>query len=196
MNYLLILSLAIFNLLPAPQSVVTLYSTLKHKGQLKSCVKFHDGVAESPAIPCDVRYGGLYLGEDLDWFDGAGGRDNRSVIKDLGKLTWNDRIDVPVVEPLPKLKEGEQRRVTIDASGADGAPGRNADGTLAENTNARKRTQSGPNIVKAVIDHVYVVHVVDDVRDFYVLFRVEALERGDSCSISWRVVPSPETAGK
>jgi len=40
-----------------------------------------------------------------------------------------------------------------------------------------------------------VIHVVDDVRDFYALFRVEALERGDNCSISWRLIFAPETQG-
>jgi hypothetical protein len=48
--------------------------------------------------------------------------------------------------------------------------------------------------VKAVAGHMYVIHVVDEARDFYVLFRVDSIERGDSCTISWRLIPSPVAA--
>jgi hypothetical protein len=46
-----------------------------------------------------------------------------------------------------------------------------------------------PLFVKAIAGHMYVIHVVDDSRDFYALFRVEALQRGDSCTVSWRLIP-------
>jgi hypothetical protein len=48
-----------------------------------------------------------------------------------------------------------------------------------------------PIFVKAVVGHIYAVHVVNDTRDYYVLFRVEALTRGDNCTISWRLAPAP-----
>ena len=55
-----------------------------------------------------------------------------------------------------------------------------------------------PIFARAIPGHIYVIHVVDDVEDFYVLFRVESLVRGDNCTISWKRVPAPEvkTAGK
>jgi hypothetical protein len=45
--------------------------------------------------------------------------------------------------------------------------------------------------VKAVVGHMYVVHVVDGASDYYALLRVEAVERGDNCTITWKVVPAP-----
>ncbi len=48
-----------------------------------------------------------------------------------------------------------------------------------------------PLFVKAIAGHVYVIHVGDDLRDFYALFRVDALERGDNCTISWKLIPEP-----
>jgi hypothetical protein len=51
--------------------------------------------------------------------------------------------------------------------------------------------QTSPNMIRAIPGHMYVVHVVDDKRDFYALFRVDALQRGDNCTISWKMIPSP-----
>lgn len=45
--------------------------------------------------------------------------------------------------------------------------------------------------VKAIVGHLYAIHVVDDTQDYYVLFRVEALTRGHSCTISWRLTAAP-----
>ena len=71
----------------------------------------------------------MYAGDELDWFQSSTAQGNRSVIKDLGEHDWSTWFEVPVVEPLAKLKPGEQRQVTVDTSGADGAPG--AAGLLA-----------------------------------------------------------------
>jgi hypothetical protein len=38
---------------------------------------------------------------------------------------------------------------------------------------------------------MYVVHVVDDKRDFYALFRIDALQPGNNCTISWKMIPPP-----
>jgi hypothetical protein len=51
--------------------------------------------------------------------------------------------------------------------------------------------ETSSNMLRAVIGHMYVVHVVDDRRDFYALFRVEALQRGNNCTISWKIIPPP-----
>jgi hypothetical protein len=45
---------------------------------------------------------------------------------------------------------------------------------------------------KAIVGHIYAVHVVDDAADYYALFRVESLQRGERCTISWKLIPPPE----
>ena len=51
-----------------------------------------------------------------------------------------------------------------------------------------------PMFVRAVVGHIYVIHVVDDVRDFYALFRVENLQKADQCTISWKLIAPPQPA--
>jgi hypothetical protein len=197
--------------LMAPQTpTVTLYSKNKYQSDPRArCFNLETGsqVAEGRRR-CDLLYGTLYLGDDFDWFQSWAAADNRSVIRDLGPQLWTDAITVPVIEPLPKLKPGEQRHVTVDSSGADGAdgadgaPGADADGVVrrtndapALERSARPKNDGRPKVdslfVKAVVGHVYAIHVVDPLSDFYALFRVEALERGDKCTISWRLIPAP-----
>ena len=50
-----------------------------------------------------------------------------------------------------------------------------------------------PMFVKAIAGHMYVIHVVHETDDFYVVFRVENVERGSYCTISWKMVPDPAT---
>jgi hypothetical protein len=167
----------------------------------------------------------LYAGAEWDWFQSSTERDSRSVVRDLGRLNWYDDFTVPVVEPLPELKPGETRNITIDTSGADGADGKDGvDGASAPGSSRLDSASSGfppraidqydisslgtlakqsrpkrhdgkpkvdPIFTKAAAGHLYVVHVVDEVSDFYVLFRVESLERGDNCTISWKLIPAP-----
>jgi hypothetical protein len=210
---------------PATQdAMVTLYSTIKHRGeQRKSCINFKVALTGLLRVPCDLQYGSLYAGDELDWFQSSTTEGARSVIKDLGDFDWSADFSVPVVEPLAKLKPGERRQVTIDTSGADGADGApgapgatakqgaDADGVVRPQpisvtevarpvpvTPSRPKRDGKPKIdplfVKAVIGHVYVIHVVDDSRDFYALFRVDALERGDQCTVSWKLIPEPSQA--
>ena len=178
----------------------TLYSLNKYGSESNQepkrsyCLDFKTGASAKRADPCDLRYGSLYAGEDWDWFQSSGHRGSRSVIKDLGPLTWNDDIKVSVVRPLPKLKPGETRNITVDTSGADGAPGPD-DGVI------RMRPVNGPKndgvrkidskFVKAIVGHMYVARIVDESNDFYALFRVEALERGDSVLVSWKIIEGP-----
>jgi hypothetical protein len=198
-------------------STVTLYSVNKYPGERrKSCLNFQT----AQSAPCDLRYGALYAGDELDWFESSAAQGNRSVIKDLDNRTWTSEFEVPVVEPLPKLKPGERRQISIDTSGADGAdgapgapgaPGKNgadADGVVRSQpapvpapagpifaTPSRPKHDGKPKVdpmfVKAIAGHMYVIHVVDDTRDFYALFRVEALQRGDQVEVSWRLIPEP-----
>jgi hypothetical protein len=46
--------------------------------------------------------------------------------------------------------------------------------------------------VTAIVGHLYVVHTKDTETDLYALFRVEALAPGQSVTISWKSVRSPE----
>ncbi len=154
----------------------------------------------------DVNYGSLYVGDEWDWFSASTAPRARTVIRDLGVFGWGDYFEVPVVTPFPKLKVGQMRSFKVDASGADGedgAPGAPADGgvpTPVAVAAPRKEKRSGvpqvdPVFAKAVPGHMYVMRVVDDDSDFYVLFRVEAIERGDNCTITWkRIAPPEETA--
>jgi hypothetical protein len=211
---------------PVQASNVTLYSGIKHRGeQRKTCINFKIAPTGLLSVPCDLRYGSLYAGDELDWFEGSTAEGARSVIKDLGERYWSTWFEVPVVEPLAKLKPGEQRQVTIDTSGADGAPGKpGAPGasaaSIARGSSEQSNSSEGrpvseaiaPNVwtpqpsvapkhdgkpkidplfVKAIAGHVYVIHVVDDSRDFYALFRVDDLQRGDYCTVSWKLIPDP-----
>lgn len=200
------------------QDRVTLHSIKIHRGQPKVfCLNFRSGPSGSTAEPCDLRYGSLYAGDDHDWFQSSGARGHRSVIRDLGSLNWDQPFSVPVVTPLPKLQPGEKRHITIDTSGADGADGApgprgrdgvDGDGVLRPKTletvdsvrarPARPKHDGKPRVdpmfVKAILGHMYVIHVVNDTEDFYALFRVEEVERGSSCTVSWRFVQDPSVS--
>lgn len=210
------------------QETVTLYAPLKYNhDQSRTYFDFQSGQITRSGALWNLAYGKLRAGEDFDWFQSHASRDDRSLIRDLGRLNWTDQFEVPVIEPLPALKAGEQRTITIDVSGADGADGANgspgaagANGRrgadagsgqprddTAEMTPTRTPIPTGnwpprrpkrdgkpkidPIFVKAIVGHLYAIHVVNDTSDFYALFRVEALTRGDNVTISWRLVPAP-----
>lgn len=197
--------------LTAPQNpTITLYSKNKYRTDPRTlCFNLEAGSLVAEGRRCDLLYGTLYVGDDFDWFQSWAAAGNRSVIRDLGPQLWTDAFTVPVIEPLPKLKPGEQRHVTIDTSGADGTDGArgengtDADGVVRRTAEppiadlpAQPKNDGEPKVdslfVKAVVGHLYVIHVVDQLSDFYAVFRVEALERGDKCTISWRIIPSPQ----
>jgi len=188
------------------QEKVTLHAPRKYSEQNKTFVDFQKtffdfqvGELAKRHAPWDLGYGLLRAGDDWDWFQSAGSADNRGIIRDLGTLEWTDQFAIPVIEPLPKLKPGERRTIGIDTSGADGAdgsPGADGDGVVrARPTNSPPKRDGKPKIdpifVKAVAGHLYVIHVVSDTRDYYAAFRVEELVRGESCTISWRLITAP-----
>lgn len=97
--------------------------------------------------------------------------------------------------------------------GKDGEDGRNANGSYVDRSVERpspripdrprdpidpckgKRPaeiRTSSNLLRANLGHMYAIHVVDDERDFYALFRIESLQRGDNCTISWKLIPSPQ----
>ena len=198
---------------------VVLYSPNKHglySG--KTLYSFKTAAYVQDLDLWDVNYGSLYVGDEWDWFSASTAKDARSVIRDLGQFGWGDYVEVPVIKPFPKLKEGQTRTFKVDASGADGedgAPGapaedgKPADGqtrqrpvqATAADQAPKKEKRSGvpevdPVFAKAILGHMYVVRVVDNDADFYVLFRVEAIERGDNCTITWKRIPPPEEAAQ
>jgi hypothetical protein len=54
-----------------------------------------------------------------------------------------------------------------------------------------RSTDGARTVTKAVPGHIYEMRVVDEKRDFYILFRVDELTPGDNCKISWRQVAAP-----
>lgn len=200
---------------PSTQEIkrVTLYSPNKYKDDSgRFLFSFKTGMFVRELDDWDLIYGSLYVGDDWDWFSVSTARDARNAFRDLGALDWTDSFTVPLVTPFPKLKEGEQRMFTVDSSGADGAdgapgaPAADGDGIVRERprptANAagaqspRPPKRDGvpkvdPIFVKAIVGHMYVIRVVDNDSDFYVLFRLEEIVRGDNCTISWKRITSP-----
>ena len=114
---------------PDKLMTVTLYSPAKHKltnapplpsGRARWDVTrayFDFTIGEFRAFGrWDLSYGTLSDGHD-DWFVVGIGDDERTVIKDLGQLGWNEKFKVPIVPPLPALKPGEQRYITTHGKG-------------------------------------------------------------------------------
>jgi len=50
--------------------------------------------------------------------------------------------------------------------------------------------------VNAIVGHMYLVHTRDRDNDHYALFRVEALDRGKSVTISWKLIPTVVSASE
>ena len=123
----------------------------------------------------DLGYGFLNI-SDEDWFMvGTISRDKRSVMKELGKYDWTDSFNIPVLQPLPELKEGQNRTIGVDASADTHKP-------WAQDTS---------DFAKAKVGYMYLVHVKDTQSDFYVLFRVEEMVQREHCTISWARLPEP-----
>jgi len=192
-------------------SSVTLYSAFHDRTGARGCLRFQPDTQKGPG--CDVRYGTGRIGDEWDWLESSSARESRSVIKDLGAYEWARLPKIPAVEPFPKLKPGEQRSFSIEAWGADGKDGwpglqgrQGADGDGIVRTDPHEKipppappirpkrpagVKVSPVLVKATVGHMYVIHVVDETRDFYVLFRIDKITRGDNCTISWQMVPAP-----
>lgn len=144
--------------------------------ETRACFSFKRGTNKLPnSTDWDLGYGFASI-DGEDWLMvGTTARDKRSVMKELGKYEWPDSFTIPVLEPLPELKEGEHRQVTVDSSG--------------DTHKQWARTTS--QFAKAKRDHMYLVRVKDAQADFYVLFRVEEIEQGEYCTISWAQIQAP-----
>ena len=153
---------------------------------------------------------GARIGNNWDIFQTeGGGRDSRTRMIELGKYNWTDKFNIPEVEPWSELKPGEQRHIMINVSGADGADGRNADGSYPKVKKPKQNvayadsplthqvtstiTMSGKSVrgdgftplIEVKLGYMYLVHVVNTRADHYVLIRVEELVRGDRVVLSY-----------
>jgi hypothetical protein len=156
---------------------VTLLARAKHDDAKVATINFAIGVRGDSKNPLtnnyfDLRYGGRSENGDMDWFDVPMGDNSWSQLRDLGESGWSDIYDVPI---LP----------------ASSTPHNNG---IAEIFQAGKVVQRSPDgvLVKAILGHMYLLHSNHDKVDLYVLFRVEEIKPSDECTISWKVVPSPE----
>jgi hypothetical protein len=164
-----------------PQTVMLYLPGDKATGEYdetKACFSFKLGRKKLPnSTDWDLGYGFLTIANE-DWLMvGTTGTDKRSVIKELGAYKWSDTFETPVLEPLPELKKGERRQITVDSS-AD---------------THQQWAKSTSYFVKSTVGHMYLVHVKDNDSDFYVLFRIAELEQGDHGTISWKRIPTPES---
>ncbi|HXG91839.1 MAG TPA: hypothetical protein VNN73_05640 [Blastocatellia bacterium] len=142
--------------------------------ETRACFSFKFGRNKSPnSTDWDLGYGFANIGGE-DWLMvGTTSRDKRSVMKELGEYNWSDNFEIQTLEPLPELKEGEQRHITLDSS--------------ADTHKAWARSTT--HFAKAKAGHIYLLHVKDSQADFYVLFRIEEIEQQHHCTISWKRVP-------
>lgn len=161
--------------------IVTLYpprdKATGRRDETRACFSFKLGRNKLPnSTDWDLGYGFASISNE-DWLMvGTTRADKRSVMKEIGKYKWSDSFKTPALEPLPELKEGERRQITVDSS-AD---------------THKEWARSTSMFAKAKHGHMFVMHVKDNQADFYVLFRIEELEQGDHCTISWKRVPAPE----
>jgi hypothetical protein len=145
--------------------------------ETRACFNFKTGRTIVPnSTDWDLGYGLLSVSNE-DWLTvGTIPRDKRSVMKELGQFDWTDSLRLPVLEPLPELKEGENRTISVDSS--------------ADTHQAWANTTS--HFAKAKAGYMYLMHVKDAQADFYILFRVEEIKQGSYCTITWAQIPDPE----
>lgn len=179
----------------APEQRVTLQirrRTANRDNYEKASVSFRYGLIEYDVLSPqrddrDLLYGALTYNGDGDWFSVALGLGDRSRIKDLGHMDWSDDIVVPVLPILPCARNESCHPISI--------PSTSSGKTIAD---------VNPHLAKPVVGHMYVVRTYDGERglslqsnfskqfDFYTLFRVEELKPNESCTISWKRIPSPK----
>jgi hypothetical protein len=159
-----------FTLYPPDDSVTHKYD------EIRACFSFKRGaIRTSMQEDWDLGYSFLKI-SDQDYLQVSAGNEQRSVMKDLGKHTWADSFKVPFLRPLPEVEEGQQRVIGVDSSADTHKQWAATNGIFA----------------KAVAGHIYAAHIKTSSADFYVLFRIEELEQGKECTISWKVVAEPE----
>ena len=117
-----------------------------------------------------ILYGNISINHDSDWFDVSMGGEELSRIKDLGSMGWSDVVYTPFLPANPRIESG----ITFPRRGES-----------FEST-------SDERVTRVVAGHMYVLRLKKGQSDVYVMFRVDSLEPSDHCTISWKLVPSPE----
>ena len=147
----------------------------KDKDYGKSSFSFQYGVRsdvgkEVTKNDWDIKYGYTTINESSDYFSVTMVSNDRSRIKNLGKKNWSDLKQIPVL----LANAGPYKGIRFPLNGES-----------IEVTSERQ-------IAKVIEGHMYLAHIKDNDTDLYVLLRVEELVPNDRCTISWKVVPSPE----
>jgi hypothetical protein len=146
------------------------------------------------------------MGDNWDIFSISSRQDQTRMI-DLGAHSWDDKLEVPIVEPWPPLPPGATRNIIVSLRGADGAHGRNGDGSMSSHPKPRKGNGNAPipeqasstvtikNVVRAdkylpylmaKKGHMYLVRVIEGEWDYHLLVRVDELVRGEKVKLSMR----------
>jgi hypothetical protein len=55
-----------------------------------------------------------------------------------------------------------------------------------------KKLTNLPVLVKAIEDHMYLIHLVKPTLDQYFLVHVDAVVNGETCTFSWKQIPAPK----
>lgn len=130
-----------------------------------------DQVVQRPLPPerYDISFGSMTFNRDNNWLALAHPRGSRSVMKDLGALSWSDVTSAPPLDPSPVPH--------------DGRVGFTSRGVVAQYGAA----------LRAVAGHMYALRVKDGKADYYVLFRVESLDPSGECTLTWKRAPVPKS---
>lgn len=148
----------------------------------------------------EICYGNRF-GDNWDIFS-TGGSQSRAV--DLGEYFGGRKLSVPDLEPWPALKPGETRMVTVNTSGEHGSDGANGGQktpdrpapvlpktvsqqvttTIARNGQLVRADNYSP-FLQVFKDHMYLIRVFEEDQDYYILFRVDEVMRGDSVKLSF-----------
>ena len=120
-----------------------------------------------------IVYGGLSLGGDSQWLQlTASPNGGMGWLTDLGELHWTEVDQMPALflKPIPQ-------GITISNFGGETI-------VLPQGF-----------IVKAVAGHIYAVHIEDDRTEYRAIFRVESIDSGVECKLSWKRIPSKWVLG-
>jgi hypothetical protein len=167
------------NTKPQTITLVARTKTDNYDNYTKAAFSFRYGINGDDAVKItrndwDLLYGNISLNGDKDWFTVTLVTDDRSRIRELGELDWSYDIKIPI---LPACPEEDKSCAAV---------------TFPSASSGKMLTDVNENVAKAIVGHMYLVHTKDRASDFYTLFRVEELKPSESCTISWKIVPSPE----
>lgn len=136
-----------------------------------------------------IAYGSR-LGDNWDIFDVQGARDAQTRMVDLGVRFWSDLRTVPEIQPWAKLEPGQERHMSFNTSGGGRGTENLANAPVSRQvktavaSEAAVRLSDYAPLTQIHKGHIYAIRVVDTNHDFYVLVRVDDLERGTKATIS------------